>query len=326
MYEGGYMTQNHSEENMLPIGVSRCLLGDEVRYDGGHKRNRYMTDVLGDYFSWQPVCPEVEAGLGTPRPAIRLVQTEVGLRVLGKDDLDVTDNLDVVADTRIPALRTAKIRGFIFKKDSPSCGMERVRLYSNGGVSRGGVGVFAARIAEEWPNLPTEEEGRLNDKRLRENFIERVFTYDRWRRFVEDRPSTSGLMTFHAQHKYLLLAHNQAECRRLGKFIAQAHNHDLKETLETYESRMMQLMRKLTTVKKQINTLQHLLGFVKNDLSRQDKADFLSVLEQYRNGIVPLITPLILLRFHLNKGNSEWAKAQIYLTPYPEQLALRSHL
>lgn len=320
------MKQEWSDDRKLPIGVSRCLLGDEVRYDGGHKRSRYMTDVLGDYFSWRPVCPEVEAGMGTPRPAIRLVQTDSSLRVLGKDDMDFTDALSRVADARIPGLRAEKIRGFIFKKDSPSCGMERVRLYHKGGVSRTGVGAFAARIAAEWPNLPVEEEGRLNDKRLRENFIERVFTYDRWRTFVENQPTTSGLMTFHAQHKYLFLAHNQAECRRLGKFIAQAAKEDFKATLETYETRIMALMRRLTSVKKQINTLQHLLGFVKNDLSSEDKADFLGILDQYRNGIVPLITPLLLLRIHLKKGNSEWAKAQIYLSPYPEQLALRSHL
>ena len=310
----------------ISIGVSRCLLGDDVRYDGGHKRSRYLTDILTDYFDWVSVCPEVEAGLGTPRPAIRLVQVEDSIRVLGPDKTDHTDVLDAVADKRLPQLRREKIRGFILKKDSPSCGMSRVRRYVGKHPQRDGVGVFAARLVKAWPNLPCEEEGRLNDSRLRENFIQRVFTYSRWRDFVEASPTVSGLMAFHAAHKYLLLSHNQTAARELGRLVAIAAPESLPEQLEQYETRMMSALSRPTSVKKQINTIQHLLGFVKNELSSAEKQEFLDLVDQYRQGIIPLITPLTMLRHHLTKVDSAWARSQVYLQPYPRGPALRSHL
>ena len=187
------MTSVERAASKLPVGVSRCLLGDEVRYDGGHKRDRYLTEVLSDYFRWVSVCPEVEAGLTTPRPPIRLVETNARLEVLGPKGEDFTERLKSTSEARIPGLRASGLRGFIFKKNSPSCGMAGVRLYREGGVRRDGVGMFAATIMRLWPHLPREEEGRLNDSRLRENFIEQVYTYDRWCSFVESDPTPAGL-------------------------------------------------------------------------------------------------------------------------------------
>ena len=310
----------------VSVGVSRCLLGDQVRFDGGHKRSRYLTDTLGDYFDWRPVCPEVEAGMSTPRKPIRLVEENSEIRVLGHDGNDYTEALSSVAENRLAGLRKVGIRGFIFKKDSPSCGAFRVKLYRGKQARRDGVGVFAAYIQEHWPNLPVEEEGRLNDARLRENFLQRVFHYDRWQDFLSDAPTVARLMKFHATHKYLFLSHNQEASRQLGRIVAKATTEKLDESLRQYEDLMMSALSRPTSVRKQINTIQHLMGFVKKQISREEKEEFKTLLEQYRNQVVPLITPLTLLRHHLRKSQSEWAKGQQYLDPYPAQLALRSHL
>ncbi len=310
----------------ITIGVSRCLLGDEVRFDGGHKRNRYVTDVLGDYFDWVRFCPEIEAGLGAPRPSLRLEDRDDGLRVISADGYDYTDDLDTVFERRTPDLQASNLRGFIFRRGSPSCGLHRVRRYRDGRVTRDAQGVFARRVRSMWPNIPCEEGGRLNDHRLRENFIQRVYTYDRWRCFFESRPTVSGLMAFHAAHKYLVLSHNQDASRTLGRLVAQAEEGTLSATLLEYETLLMSALSTAASVKTQINTLQHLQGFVKTQMSKRDKEEFSGVVNQYRRGIVPLITPLTLLRHYLDRWGSQWARSQVYLSPYPDELALRSHL
>jgi len=315
-----------STPSKLLIGVSRCLLGDGVRFDGGHKHNRYLTDVLGEYFDWMRFCPEVEAGMGTPRPALRLADDGVKLRVVSSDGFDYTDDLDSAFERREPDLRSAGLRGYIFRRGSPSCGLYRVKRYQDGRATRDAQGVFARRVQTLWPNIPCEEGGRLNDMRLRENFIQRVYTYHRWRSFADDTPTLSGLFAFHAEHKYLILAHDQRAARTLGRMVAHAERVTLADTLVEYESQLMTALSRTPSIKSQINTLQHLQGFVKKHMTSRDKNEFERIVHQYRKGVVPLITPLTLLRHHLDRWGSDWARTQVYLSPYPEDLALRSHL
>lgn len=310
------------------IGISECLLGREVRYDGGHKRDRYAMDVLGEYFEWVPVCPEVEVGMGTPREPLRLLREADGVRMVTiRSGDDWTGRMHEYSRSRLDALATERLRGWILKKDSPSCGMERVKVYDDNDVpSRDGRGLFAAALLERFPNLPVEEEGRLDDRALRENFICRVYTYDRWRRLVEAGGGAGAVVEFHARHKYLLLAHEPAAYRVLGRLVAAAGRTHLPELLSRYEAGLMEALSRPAPVRRHVDALHHILGFLKQELSSEDRAEILDVIEEYRAGTVPLITPLTLLRFHLRKLDSGWIHEQVYLQPYPRELALRSHV
>lgn len=313
----------------IPVGISSCLLGDEVRYDGGHKRHRFVTDVLGDYVRWVPSCPEVGAGMGVPRESIRLVREgEGGVRVLGnRSDRDYTGGLARYSEHRVEQLTPMRLRGYVLKKDSPSCGMERVRLYDEGGVpARDGVGVFARRLMERFPNLPVEEEGRLNDPRLRENFITRLFTYDRWLHLVEGGPGPKDIVDFHTRHKMLIMAHSQEHYRRLGPLVANAGTTDMPALVEEYERELMAGLRVVASPGQHANVMEHLAGFLKNDLGPADKKELHDAIRQYRVGRLPLVAPLLLLYHHLKHLRDDWLDAQVYLQPYPAELALRSSI
>jgi uncharacterized protein YbgA (DUF1722 family)/uncharacterized protein YbbK (DUF523 family) len=318
-------------DGKIPVGISACLVGDEVRFDGGHKRDRFVNDVLGDYFRWVKVCPEVGAGLGVPRETYRLVRGKDGARMVGnRTDRDATDALGEFALAHVEQLATGRLRGFILKKDSPSCGMERVRLYDgNNAPSRTSVGLYAQRLMERYPHLPVEEEGRLNDPRIRENFITRVFTFDRWLRLLEaagDGPQPRDIVEFHTQHKMLLLAHSPKHYYTLGPLVAKAGVLPMEELVIEYEKHLMAALKAIASPGRHVNVLQHLCGFIKNDLNAADKAELQSIIEDYRVGRVPLVTPLILLYHHLKHLKDEWVNAQVYLQPYPHELALRSHI
>ncbi len=311
----------------IRVGVSACLLGDEVRFDGGHKRDRYVTDTLGAYFEWVKVCPEAESGLGTPRPPVRLVQIGEGLRVLGVRDasLDVTEVLEGfhgrVRD------RLAGVRGFILKRASPSCGMERVKVFDERGVRVGaGRGVFAEALMTAEPALPVEEEGRLLDARLRENFVTRVFAYDRWLGFLGAGPDVAALQQFHASHKLLLMAHNQAAYRRLGRLVADTRPGSLRSTLPVYGLELMGALAKPAPPPRHANVLQHVAGYLKRDLDAGDRAELGEVIDQYRLGRVPLVVPLTLLRHHLRRHPKPYLEGQHYLRPHPDELMLRNHV
>lgn len=310
------------------IGISLCLLGEEVRHDGGHKRDRYSTDVLSAYFEWVPVCPEVEVGMGTPREPIRLVSGDGGVRLVGVDsERDWTDEMAEFSRKRVEGLAAQAIHGFILKKNSPSCGMERVRLYNPSGMpARDGVGAFARPLMESLPNLPVEEEGRLNDAPLRENFITRVYTYRRWRTLLEEGLTPGNLVDFHTRHKLQLLAHNPDRYYTMGPLVAEAGTRDLDELAPAYEEHLMAALAKPAPVRRQVNTLHHLCGFLKKELTPEEKSELLDVIDQYRRGIVPLVTPLTLLRHHLRRIDHPWVGKQVYLDPYPRELALRSHV
>lgn len=320
-----------SEADLRPtirLGISSCLLGEEVRFDGGHKRDAFLTGTVGELVEWVPVCPEVELGLGTPREPVRLVRSSGEVLLLGtRTSRDHTDAMRDYARRRATELRAERLDGYVLKRSSPSCGLYRVKTYDEAGMpAPGGRGLFAEALVETLPLLPVEEEGRLQDPGLRENFFERVFAHHRWQRLVEE-PSAAALVDFHATHKYVLLAHSPGSFRELGRLVARAGTEDLGTLLETYGAEFMRALSVRSTRARHVNVLQHLLGFLKRTIDDRDRAELVALIEDYRNGLVPLVVPVTLLRHHLLRTDShEWARRQVYLSPYPRELMLRNHV
>jgi uncharacterized protein YbgA (DUF1722 family)/uncharacterized protein YbbK (DUF523 family) len=311
------------------LGISTCLLGESVRYDGGHKRDLYLIQELGEYVEWVPVCPEVECGLPVPREAMRLIGDPSAPRlVTNKTGIDHTERQLSWAKTRLEELAQQGLHGFVFKKDSPSSGLFRVRVYNDKGVpQRNGMGLFARAFTQRFPLLPVEEEGRLHDWRLRENFIDRIFAYRRWTLMLEQNPGPGGLVEFHTAHKMTLLAHSPPRYRELGRLVAQAGTLPWDQVSEQYVSLLMAGMREIATPGRHFNVLQHLLGFIKDTLDQEDKTELLGLMEDYRQGLVPLIVPITLLKHHLRRPTvPEWVHEQVYLYPYPKELMLRNHV
>jgi uncharacterized protein YbgA (DUF1722 family)/uncharacterized protein YbbK (DUF523 family) len=316
-----------SKRGGIPVGISACLTGEEVRFDGGHKRSRFLTEVLGDYVNWVPMCPEVRAGLGVPRETFRLAKDfgdVPGVRMVGnRSDRDVTEVMQTTASRIVEEL--GRLRGFVLKKGSPSCGLERVRVYDhNKAPTQRGRGIFADTLARRYPLLPLEEEGRLEDPRIRENFITRIFTYDRWIRFVESKPSANGVVRFHTEHKMLLMAHHQQIAGELGRLVARAGEADLDRLLESYEAGLMKALARIASRGRHANALEHLAGFLKRDLESADRLEMSDIIRNYREGRLPLVVPLTLLYHHFRHLKDDWVDCQVYLQPYPSELALRS--
>lgn len=321
--------QQHSEEPTIRLGVSTCLLGEEVRYDGGHKLDQFLVNTLGRFVGWVPVCPEFEIGLGVPRESLRLVgDPESPHLVAPKSGQDHTERMQTWARKRLEQLAAVKLHGFIFKKNSPSSGLFRVRVYDNKGMPRRvGTGIFPREVMKRFPLLPLEEEGRLHDMRLRENFIERIFVHYRWTHLLEEDPTPGGLVRFHTAHKLTLMAHSPSHYQEMGRLVAQAGSLPWEELVETYGRLLMEGLKVLGTPGKHSNVLQHLMGFLKDVLSKEDKAELLGLIEDYRQGLVPLIVPLTLLKHHLNRHPvPDWVHRQVYLNPYPKELMLRNHV
>jgi uncharacterized protein YbgA (DUF1722 family)/uncharacterized protein YbbK (DUF523 family) len=320
----------HPLRTALPtrIGVSRCLLGEEVRYDGGHKRDRFLTDVLGRYVEWVPICPEVEAGLGAPREAMRLIGTPQHPRLVTiKSGTDHTRALETMATNRIEELKHLDLAGYVFKKGSPSCGTERVRVYNEEGVvSRNGIGLFARAFIEQFPLIPVEEEGRLCDSTLRENFIERVFCYRRWQDLIQKGVTRQALIQFHTIHKYILLAHHPQQYKVLGRLIGQAHQYRPKELAHRYGELFMKTLAVKTTVRKHVNVLQHIIGHFKERLGTHEKAELAGVIGDYHQELTPLIVPLTLIKHYVQIFDVRYIRDQIYLNPHPKELMLRNHV
>lgn len=318
----------HDDRTPIRVGVSSCLLGARVRYDGGHKRDRYLTDVIGDWVQWVPVCPEVEVGMPTPRPAIRLVGLDDGVRLVEPDSgHDWTDAMEQWSERRIAGLKGDDLDGYVLKRASPSCGMERVKVWSGQGMpAKTGVGVFARVLMDRWPNLPVEEEGRLNDPVLRENFIVRVFCRHRWRRLLADGARRSHLVAFHTAHKMLLQSHNEAGYRRLGRLVASLGTRPDGEIVAEYEDELFRTLASRATVKRHTNVLQHAAGYLKRVLDGPAKAELHELVEDYRQGLVPLVVPITLLRHHVRRHGVEYMQGQLYLEPHPKELMLRNRV
>ena len=312
----------------IKVGISACLLGQLVRYDSGHKRDRYSTDVLSDYFQFVSVCPEVEVGMGVPRESVRLVGTAENTRMVGnKSGEDWTERVVKFNEKRARQLEKENLSGFILKKDSPSCGMERVKVYGEKGMAeKKAVGMWPRALKERFPLLPIEEEGRLNDPHLRENFIVRVFAYHRLQNLFNDKYSRGKMVRFHTEHKLLLMSHSPKHYKLLGKLVADVKKYSAAEMREKYSAMFMEALGYKTTTKKNVNVLYHILGYLKKQLASTEKQEIMRVIEDYYNEITPLVVPLTLLRHYVIIHNIEYIKDQIYLTPHPKELMLRNHV
>ncbi|MDX1642743.1 MAG: DUF523 and DUF1722 domain-containing protein [Thermoanaerobaculia bacterium] len=320
--------QTSVDDPTLRLGISACLLGEEVRFNGGHVKNDFLLNTLGEWVEWVPICPEVEIGLGVPRESLRLIGDWKKPRLVApKSGNDHTEAMRRWSESYLERLDELCLDGFVLKKDSPSCGAFRVKVYDENTVpKRQGRGLFAAALIEAAPLLPIEEEGRLNDAHLRENFIERIFAFYRFKRLAAD-PTPAGLIDFHTRHKLTLMAHAPAGQRELGRLVADAGRRSLDALLPEYGAVLMQTLRKVARRPGHTNVLHHVMGFFKEHLDAADKQELLEVIETYRVGQVPLIVPITLLRHHLRRHPvHDWLPRQVYLDPYPSELALRNHV
>jgi uncharacterized protein YbgA (DUF1722 family)/uncharacterized protein YbbK (DUF523 family) len=315
-------------ESPIRLGISSCLLGEAVRFDGGHKRDRFVTDLLGAFVEWVPVCPEVEVGMGIPRPALRLVRRGEIVDMLEiKSGRDHTRSMRQFAARRVRELRSLELCGYILKKDSPSCGMTRVKVYAEkGAAKREGGGLYASALMQAFPNLPVEEEGRLNDPRLRENFIERVFAYRRLRNLFREHWSNGQVVAFHTAHKLQLMAHSPVAYRELGRLVAEIKGAPRAAFRRRYASGFMVGLARLATRGRNANVLQHAAGYLKKQLDPTSRAELAQLIHDYRKELVPLVVPVTLIRHHVRRCGIDYLSGQMFLEPHPKELMLRNHV
>jgi uncharacterized protein YbgA (DUF1722 family)/uncharacterized protein YbbK (DUF523 family) len=310
------------------VGISSCILGENVRYDGGHQLDRFLRDILGRYVEFVPVCPEVECGLNVPREAMRLIDVDGAVRLMTqKTKIDMTDRMEQWMTGRLEELRSLQLCGFIFKAKSPSSGLKRIKVYTDkGGARHDGTGIFAGGFTRAFPLVPAEEDGRLHDANLRENFIERIFVMQRWHATTSEKKTLGSLMKFHEQHKYLLMAHCPKTLKTLGGLVASGKKHPLPDLYDSYFDQFITAMQKIATVKKNTNVLQHVMGYFKKDLAADEKAELLEIIDMYHSELVPLIVPITLLNHFVRKYQPPYLLDQIYLNPHPMELMLRNHV
>ncbi|HKI81165.1 MAG TPA: DUF523 and DUF1722 domain-containing protein, partial [Pseudodesulfovibrio sp.] len=303
----------------IRIGISACLAGQKVRYDGTNAKAEHLTGVLADHLELVPVCPEVGCGMGVPREAVRLVGTLEDNRLKGRQTgTDWTDAMRAWAESFLPELEKVRLCGFIFKAKSPSSGMGRVKVYAESGgqpASYAGVGLFAAMVMARFPLLPVEDDGRLHDVGLRANFIERIFTEHRWHVFLENGPTMKGLIDFHTRHKMLVRAHDVTGYRELGKLVAEGKRLNQDDLLRRYHERLARAMALKSTTRKNVDVLMHILGYFKKLLGPDEKRECLELIEHYRNGFVPLIVPVTLFNHFIRKYDVSYLRGQYYLNP-----------
>ena len=311
----------------IRIGISACLLGKNVRYDGGHQHDRYITDTLGRWFEWVPVCPEVEYGLPIPRESMRLVGNPESPRLVTiRTRIDHTDGMLAWAEKRLEALAAENLCGFIFKSRSPSSGMAAVKVYPETGMAvKKGVGIFAGAFMKRFPLLPVEEDGRLNDPLLRENFIERIFVYRRWRELETRNGGVKELVAFHAEHKLLILSHSPKHLTVLGRLVANPDRMKPAALREAYFRNLMEGLRLTASVRKQTNVLEHMAGYFKKRLTPDEKKELRDVIGLYHQGLLPLIVPVTLIAHYVRLYDEPYLQKQIYLHPHPIELMLRNH-
>lgn len=315
-------------EAPVRIGVSTCLLGESVRHDGGHKHDRLLTETLGAFVEWVPVCPEVELGMGVPREPIHLLEEAGAVRLVGvRSGHDHTAAMRAWARRRAASLARENLSGYVLKKDSPSCGLERVRLHHpDRQATRDGRGLFAEALLDRLPGLPVEEEGRLRDPGLRENWIERIFAYRRLRDLFAGRWTTAGLVAFHTAHKLTLLAHTPVAYRELGRLVASGGGRPRKELREEYERGFLAAMSRIATRPRHTNVLEHMAGYFRRTLDDDARRELAGLIGDYRAGLVPLIVPVTLVAHHARRLRAAYLLGQTYLSPHPKELALRNHV
>ena len=311
----------------IRIGVSSCVIGEEVRWNGGHSRQRYLTDMLGPFVEYVPVCPEVEVGMGVPRPTVRLVREGDDIRMIDpKNEVDWTSSMRRLSRTRSSELADAGLHGFVLKKDSPTCGVFRVRIYTDSGVERNGRGLFAAALIQRMPHLPVEEEGRLNDARIRENFVERIFAYRRLKGLFRPRWTVGDVVAFHTREKLLLRAHDERGYQELGKLVAGAKSVPRAAFADDYADRFMEIMKRPATVVKHVNVLQHMLAFLRWQDDDVGRAEMHTAIADYRAGLVPLVVPVTLIQHLARRHEQQILLDSSYLSPHPKELMLRNHV
>jgi uncharacterized protein YbgA (DUF1722 family)/uncharacterized protein YbbK (DUF523 family) len=312
----------------IKLGISTCLLGENVRYDGGHKLDQFLAETLGQYVKYVPVCPEVECGLPVPRESMHLEGNPDSPRlVTTRSRQDMTEQMVQWAQKRVVELEKEDLCGFIFKANSPSSGMERVRVYNEKGMPvKKGAGIFARIFMNHSPLLPVEDEGRLHNPELRENFIERIFTLKRWREVLGKKESRGNVVDFHTKHKLLILSHSPKHYQAMGKLVAQAGDLSLKELYHQYQTLLIKSLELKTTSKKNANVLQHMMGYFKEQLSSDEKQELLEVIDHYRKGYMPLVVPITLISHYVRKYDQPYLKQQVYLHPHPLELQLRNHV
>jgi uncharacterized protein YbgA (DUF1722 family)/uncharacterized protein YbbK (DUF523 family) len=315
-------------EERVRLGISSCLLGNPVRWNAGHKLDRFLTNTLGQFVDYVPVCPEVEAGFGVPRESMRLVGDPQNPRLITfKSKMDHTDRMQRWARRRVKELEKEDLHGFIFKSDSPSSGMIRVKVYNEKGMPiKKGVGMFAREFMAHFPLIPAEDDGRLNDPKIRENFIERIFTLRRWRETIYSGKRMGNLVDFHTRNKLLILSHSPKHYKIMGKLVAEGKQMPMKDLYAQYATVLMEALALKTTTKKNLNVLQHLMGYFKKQLSGDEKQELLDVFEQYYQEYVPLVVPLTLINHFVRKYDQQYLKLQTYLNPHPVELKLRTHV
>ena len=309
------------------IALSSCLAGEEVRFDGAHKRDKWLLKELSKFVDYRTFCPEVGIGLGIPRPPIRLMLRNGETRVVGVADasIDVTERLQNYAFDTLP--RLGDVSGYVFKSKSPSCGMFRVKRYNTKGHPEGtGIGAFAEVISQQMPDLPIEEEGRLCDPLLRENFVNRIFVYQRLQALFEQGIDAKALIAFHSDHKYLVMAHSQAAYKRLGHLLSDLKGKDMQRIGQEYRRELMAALKRRVSRARHVNVLQHIQGYLKDRISGGDKAELATAIEDYRRGEVPLVVPIRLFRHYFRHHPDDYVARQVYLEPAPPSLGLRNHV
>jgi uncharacterized protein YbbK (DUF523 family)/uncharacterized protein YbgA (DUF1722 family) len=317
-----------SSDRPVRIGISSCLLGEEVRYDGGHQKDTYLTGVLGRHVEWVPVCPELEAGMGVPREPVRLAGDAAAPRMLGvSSGADHTDRMNAFARRRVQALAGQELSGYVLKRGSPSCGMARVKLHvEDGTFARSGTGLFARALRQAFPLLPVEEEERLGDARRRENFLTRVFAYRRLTALREAATRPGDVVAFHAAHEYLLLAHSPAAHARLGRLVADRNSRPLPRWLDRYGDGLMRGLQVMATPRKHVNVLRRIVGLFKGRLSPGERRELLGLIAAHGRGHVPLVVPITLVNHHALRLDVAVLRDQVYLHPDPKEVMLRNHV
>jgi uncharacterized protein YbgA (DUF1722 family)/uncharacterized protein YbbK (DUF523 family) len=312
----------------IRVGISSCLLGEEVRYDGGHQKDAYITGVLARYVTWVPVCPEMEVGMGVPREPIRLVGDAAAPRLMGvTSGTDHTVRMSEFSGRRVDELRGRGLSGYILKRASPSCGLERVKVHAGDGPpARTGTGLFAHALTAALPLLPVEEEGRLNETHRRDSFITRVFAYRRFAALRESEPRPAAVVEFHTAHKYLILAHSPAAYARLGRLVAEVARLPRDRWLDGYGEGFMRALTARATIQKHVNVLRHIVGFFKTQLSAAEKRELAGMIADYAAGVVPLVVPITLINHYVARFDVTDVRDQVYLRPHPKELMLRNRV
>lgn len=313
---------------MIKLGVSACVIGDKVRFDSGHKLNRFLCDEIGQFADFVPVCPEVGIGLPVPRPAIRLVDRDnIGIRLVDtkNKENDHTDKMLSFSQKKIAALAKQELCGYVVCAKSPTCGMERVKLYLENGHStnEGTVGLYTKTLMKNMPWLPVEEDGRLHDPLLRENFIERIFALNDFYRSMRGGVTRNAIIEFHSRYKLVLMAHSVNSYKSLGQLVANIADYDEEEFYQIYRLRFMQTLSKMVSKKRHTNVLMHLQGYFKTKLTKPQKAELTQLIKAYHEGTMPLLAPLTLINHYLLEYPDPYLSQQKYLKPYPEELRLR---